>query len=101
MAPAWRMRWWPPDTRCGGRREPAGVAGSGNARHAGRCVPAGGAVPPQAAEGLTAQWITKSGRSAAYQDGRLTIETLEGTHLADPGDFVIQGAAGEFYPCKP
>lgn len=47
------------------------------------------------------QWITESGHSAAYQNGRLTIETLEGAHLANPGDFVIQGVAGEFYPCKP
>ena len=29
------------------------------------------------------------------------IETLEGTMKADVGDYVIQGIAGEFYPCKP
>lgn len=29
------------------------------------------------------------------------IETLEGTMTADIGDYVIQGIAGEFYPCKP
>jgi hypothetical protein len=29
------------------------------------------------------------------------IPTLEGTHRADPGDMVIKGVAGEFYPCKP
>lgn len=30
-----------------------------------------------------------------------TIDTLEGTHRADYGDFVILGVKGEFYPCKP
>lgn len=31
----------------------------------------------------------------------LTIATLEGAHWVDPGDYVIKGVAGEFYPCKP
>ncbi len=31
----------------------------------------------------------------------IEIETLEGTHLADYGDFIIKGVKGEFYPCKP
>lgn len=31
----------------------------------------------------------------------LKIETLEGVHTASPMDWVIQGLAGEFYPCKP
>ena len=29
------------------------------------------------------------------------IPTLEGTIQADPGDWIIKGVAGEFYPCKP
>lgn len=29
------------------------------------------------------------------------IETLEGIHRADPGDYIITGIAGERYPCKP
>jgi hypothetical protein len=29
------------------------------------------------------------------------IETAEGTMLADYGDWIICGVAGEFYPCKP
>ena len=29
------------------------------------------------------------------------IETLEGHMLASPGDWIIKGVAGEFYPCKP
>jgi len=29
------------------------------------------------------------------------IPTLEGDHTAQPGDWIICGVAGEFYPCKP
>lgn len=29
------------------------------------------------------------------------IPTLEGTMTAIPGDYVIRGVKGEFYPCKP
>ena len=31
----------------------------------------------------------------------LEIETLEGTHTATRGDYIIQGVKGEIYPCKP
>lgn len=29
------------------------------------------------------------------------IPTLEGNMEASPGDWIIKGIAGEFYPCKP
>lgn len=29
------------------------------------------------------------------------IKTLEGTMIAGPGDWIIQGIKGEIYPCKP
>lgn len=29
------------------------------------------------------------------------IETLEGPHVVEPGDYVIKGIKGEYYPCKP
>jgi hypothetical protein len=39
------------------------------------------------------------------QDGgrrsRLEINTLDSVAYAEPGDWVIQGVQGEFYPCKP
>ena len=35
------------------------------------------------------------------KEGGLIIETLEGNHLADIGDYIIKGVKGEFYPCKP
>ena len=41
------------------------------------------------------------GSGARFQDGRLLIDTLEGALHASPGDWVIKGIGGEFYPCKP
>lgn len=41
-------------------------------------------------------------RNAAHDErSGLVIHTLEGNHNALPGDFIIKGVAGEFYPCKP
>ena len=41
-------------------------------------------------------------RNASHDDRNgLVIHTLEGNHNALPGDFIIKGVAGEFYPCKP
>ena len=34
-------------------------------------------------------------------DVELDIETLEGTHHASVGDYIIRGVQGELYPCKP
>ncbi|QMV48500.1 hypothetical protein Goe9_c01970 [Bacillus phage vB_BsuM-Goe9] len=31
----------------------------------------------------------------------LTIKTLEGSMIANKGDFIIKGVKGELYPCKP
>lgn len=31
----------------------------------------------------------------------LEIITLEGVMKAQPGDYIIKGVKGEFYPCKP
>lgn len=32
---------------------------------------------------------------------KASIPTLEGTMYATPGDYIIKGVQGEFYPCKP
>lgn len=51
------------------------------------------------------EWAEK-----AYKDGtmyftgpalELYIDTLEGTHHASVGDYIIRGVNGEIYPCKP
>lgn len=31
----------------------------------------------------------------------LYVQTLEGEMHASPGDWIIKGVKGEFYPCKP
>lgn len=35
------------------------------------------------------------------KDSRVLIDTLEGQMAANPGDWIIKGVKGEFYPCKP
>ncbi len=35
------------------------------------------------------------------RSGSLRIHTLEGDHEVSPGDWIIKGIRGEFYPCKP
>lgn len=42
-------------------------------------------------------WLDKQGTP----DVALYINTLEGTHKADRGDWIIRGVKGELYPCKP
>lgn len=38
----------------------------------------------------------------AYQiDREVEIPTLEGNLTASPGDYIIRGIDGEYYPCKP
>ena len=73
------------------------------------------------AEGATPiiDWVLSSGeRSARYAEPQpetlsrgkvvreavpalIAIDTLEGTMHATPGDWIIRGVKGEFYPCKP
>lgn len=31
----------------------------------------------------------------------VVIDTLEGVMIGNPGDWIIKGVRGEFYPCKP
>lgn len=41
------------------------------------------------------------GGPACHMDGnRLVIQTLEGDMTARPGDWIIRGVQGEFYPCR-
>lgn len=36
-----------------------------------------------------------------WGNSEVTISTLEGKMKARPGDWIIKGVKGEFYPCKP
>ena len=44
---------------------------------------------------------TKGPNGGTLLGGALIITTLEGEMRADPGDWIIKGIKGEFYPCKP
>lgn len=52
-------------------------------------------------------WMLANGGTARFHEGDdhaqpwLAIDTLEGQMMASPGDYVIRGIQGEFYPCKP
>ena len=48
-------------------------------------------------------WVAGNRYPGFDKDGRpvLNIETLEGVMRATLNDWVIRGAKGEFYPCKP
>lgn len=35
-----------------------------------------------------------------YNNGFISIDTLEGSMTASPGDWIIKGVKGEYYPCK-
>lgn len=53
------------------------------------------------------EWMKQSGDTFAlanevkYLTPIMLIQTLEGTMAASPGDYIIKGINGEFYPCKP
>jgi len=50
------------------------------------------------------QWL-KMGDHPAVWKGQLSdrprVDTLEGPMFVTPGDWIITGVRGEFYPCKP
>ena len=56
-----------------------------------------------AEHGLVIGWFLSHGFDGYYiaDDKGYDIKTLEGTMHASPGDWIIRGVKGEFYPCKP
>jgi len=48
-----------------------------------------------------AAWIGCDHGGDCGPDSEFTISTLEGYMAASPGDWIIKGVRGEFYPCKP
>jgi hypothetical protein len=46
-------------------------------------------------------WIGTNEGVARTRAGCVFIQTLEGDMQASPGDWIIRGVQGEFYPCKP
>ncbi len=55
------------------------------------------AAPVWLQDALISGKVYYQGGDAPY----LTIETLEGNHRADVGDWIIRGIKGELYPCRP
>ena len=56
--------------------------------------------------GILVGWLTRSGAEFSHPSGEgptttLAISTIEGVMVAQPGDWIIRGVQGEFYPCKP
>lgn len=49
--------------------------------------------------GPVPDWV--SGEATCMPEGRILIHTLEGNMIAEEGDWIIKGMAGELYPCKP
>lgn len=53
------------------------------------------------------QWIIDgAGQAKLHIDAAGSVDailiwTLEGEMVASPGDWIIKGVQGEFYPCKP
>lgn len=49
------------------------------------------------------EWIVEAIRQkrVRFAGSFMTIDTPEGTMVADPGDYIIKGIKGEIYPCKP
>ena len=46
-------------------------------------------------------WLGANAASAFRSGSSISIQTLEGQMRAEPGDYIIRGVQGEFYPCKP
>jgi hypothetical protein len=53
------------------------------------------------ANGVTINFRCDSGEQCRRGLHDLRIPTLEGAMTASPGDVIIRGVQGEFYPCKP
>lgn len=66
-------------------------------------VPAQGCPPTCTVGAGFRQWCIRVGFTEMLnkETGCIAINTLEGVMTASPGDYIIQGLQGEFYPCKP
>jgi hypothetical protein len=63
-------------------------------------------VNPWPSDWDASKWRRTWGAAPIRPDGVygpdvLVIPTLEGDMTAQPGDWIIRGVKGEFYPCKP
>lgn len=47
------------------------------------------------------RWVNENGGETQVTKVGNAIVTLEGLMIVSPGDWIIRGVQGEFYPCKP
>lgn len=52
-------------------------------------------------DGLATSWYREANETVDREKPAIMIATLEGVMTCSPGDWVIKGINGEFYPCKP
>ena len=52
-------------------------------------------------EGGSVTYYCEDGESCRRDSHVLRVATLKGAVTALPGDWIIRGVKGEFYPCKP
>lgn len=68
-----------------------------------------GEIPTEPREGAVVRYYrtpAMDGQDKCKHCGKIMhdhgwIDTLEGGHIVCPGDWIITGVQGEFYPCKP
>ena len=58
-------------------------------------------IPGKTCQDVAAFTGVSHSEDDCFDDAEWVIETLEGTMFARPGDWIIRGVQGEFYPCKP
>ena len=46
-------------------------------------------------------WVPGALKDGVGPERGIYIPTLEGSMFGSPGDWIIKGVKGEFYPCKP
>lgn len=60
------------------------------------------AVQYKCGETLDSAFVNGAHDTFRYtEEGTVLIRTLEGSMEGRPGDWIIKGVNGEFYPCKP
>jgi hypothetical protein len=100
--------WYPPvpDLPAGSERTQKGNPGSMNMyRKKPVVIEARQLSEDRDRTGELALWCGAHQIHFTYRNGtplpHIDIATAEGTMTADPGDWIIKGVKGEFYPCKP
>lgn len=74
------------------------LSGNGTARYHDND---GSPTCPENHETMPFRYCPQKGCGWMEGGSSLVIDTLEGAMAAKPGDWIIKGVHGEYYPCKP